>query len=164
MRTALSFSLIFFLVLGACQSRWNPVTWFDRDEEVPQGTTNPLLPEDTQGLFSRNPESSTFTGSPVQTVKSVTVSRVTEGALITVVGVPSVHGVHSVVLAPRNDGKSENGVITLDLLAVHPQGAPWGGTEQAREVTVATVATKQQLEGVRTIRVIAASNARQARR
>ena len=164
MRIVLSLLLISTLALTACQSRWNPVNWFGSDEPAPDGTANPLLPgqEDT-GMFAKRPVA-VYNGIPIQTVKSVTVQKVPEGALITAVGVPYVHGVFAVKLKPRNGGKPENGVLTYDLLGIHPSGAPYGGPERSREVTVGHVVTTQQLKGVHTIRVAGQQNARQARR
>ncbi|MEP2530455.1 hypothetical protein [Shimia sp.] len=163
MRIALSVLLISTLTLSACQSRWNPSTWFDGNNQVPKGDVNPLLPPESQGLFSPGPDP-VYPGTPVLQIQSLKVERVPEGALITAVGLPLTHGVFDIRLRPRNEGKVENGVLTLDLLAIQPPGSPRGGNEQSREVTAGYVATNQDLQGVRTIRVAGAQNAREARR
>ncbi|MGR3711769.1 MAG: hypothetical protein ACU0A6_01430 [Shimia sp.] len=168
MRIALSVLLVSTLTLTACQSRWNPVNWFGNDKEVvlAEGEANPLVPQknnNNNSVFASKPEP-VYAGTIVQQVTSVKVFRVTEGALIEVVGVSAIHGAHTLKLDPQNDGKPVNGVLTYNLLAVHPQGGFTGGPEQSRKVTVAHVLTNAQLDGVRTIRVVAAANARETRR
>ncbi|PSL17289.1 hypothetical protein [Shimia abyssi] len=169
MRIALTALLTATLALSACQSRLNPVNWFGSDEaavrEVAEtGEVNPLIPsEETGGLFAKGP-AAPYGGTPIYNVKSMEVLRVPEGALITATGVATVHGVFDVRLLARNNGRPVSGVLTYDLLGLHPSGAPGGGSEQSREVTAAVVATNQELAGVRTIVVQSATNARQSRR
>ncbi|TCL09538.1 hypothetical protein BXY66_1589 [Shimia isoporae] len=173
MRTALTVLLLSTLTLTACQTRLNPFNWFGSDREVQAvkdaveaGEANPLVPNSSntnKGIFSKKP-APVYAGTLIAQVKSVQVLRVTEGALIEAVGVSNVHGVHSLKLDPQNDGKPVNGVLTYSFLAVHPKGGFTGGPEQSREVTVAHVVTSAQLSGVRTIRVVAAQNARETRR
>lgn len=170
MRTALTVLLLSTLTLTACQSRLNPFNWFGRDREVQTtaapGEVNPLIPNagnERKGIFSKRPEP-VYAGTPLAVVKSVVVHRIPEGAMVEVVGVSNIHGVHTLKLDPQNDGQPVKGVLTYNLLGVHPKGGFTGGTEQSREVTVAHVLTQEQLQGVRTIRVVAAQNARETRR
>ncbi len=173
MRTALTVLLLSTLTLTACQSRLNPFNWFGSDREVQAvkdaveaGEANPLIPnagKERKGLFGKKPEP-VYAGTLLAQVKSVKVHRIPEGAMIEVVGVANLHGVHTLKLDPQNDGQLVKGVLTYNLLAVHPKGGFTGGPEQSREVTVAHVLTPEQLDGVRTIRVVAAQNARETRR
>lgn len=173
MRTALTVLLLSTLTLTACQSRLNPFNWFGTDREVQAvkdavdaGEANPLVPSSStekNGIFSKKPEP-VYAGTLLSVVESVKVYRIPEGAMIEVVGQSNVHGVHSLKLDPQNDGAPVSGVLTYNLLGVHPKGGYTGGPEQSRQVTVAHVLTQQQLEGVRTIRVVAAQNARETRR
>ncbi|WP_299356101.1 hypothetical protein [uncultured Shimia sp.] len=161
----IAFSLaIAAIVLSACSTRLNPRNWFGNSQEVATGSTterNPLIPE--ENALATRPEE-VYPGVPVQKVTELVVERLDDGALIRASGVAYVQGAFSVKLQPLNEGKPENGVLTYELLAVHPSWGTRGGTDQARTVTVAHNLTDQQLEGVRTIKVVAADNARQARR
>lgn len=166
MRVALPLLLISTLALGACQSRWNPVNWFGGSQEVAVSeNANPLIPETQSNntFLGKKPEPE-YSGIPIQMIQSLEVHRVPEGAMIVAIGVSNVHGANAAKLSPRNNGNPEGGVLSYDLLAVQPQGGFTGGSEQSREVSVAHVVTTQQLAGVRTIRVIGVSNAREARR
>ncbi|SFK59986.1 hypothetical protein [Shimia haliotis] len=172
MRTALSVLLLATLTLTACQSRYNPINWFGNDTEVQatseaEGEINPLVPNggntENKGIFSKRPEP-VYAGTILSQVASVKVHRIPEGAMIEVVGVSNIHGVHSLKLDPQNEGEPVNGVLTYNLLGVHPKGGYTGGSQQSREVTVAHVLTTEQLSNVRTIRVVAAQNARETRR
>lgn len=150
--------------LSACNSRYNPVNWFGSSEEVPEGeaaATNPLIPPKS-GFVSR-PED-IYPGIPVARVTELKVERVADGAIIRATGVAHVQGAFGVKLMPQNEGKPVKGVMTYDLMAIHPADAPRGGADQTRQVVVAHALTDQQLAGVRTIRVVGMENARQARR
>ncbi|KPA22449.1 hypothetical protein shim_07310 [Shimia sp. SK013] len=169
MRIALAVLLMSTLTLTACQSRLNPFNWFGNDQEVQvdvdETAVNPLVPNSKGGnsIFGERPEP-VYSGTIVAQVKSVQVHRVPEGAMIEVIGISSIHGAHTVKLDPQNGGLPERGVLTYNLLAIHPQGGYTGGPEQSREISVAHILTPAQLEGVRTIRVVAATNARETRR
>lgn len=150
--------------LSACNSRYNPVNWFGGSQEVPAdgaANTNPLIPQKSD--FSSRPEES-YPGIPVAKITELKVERVADGALIRATGIAHVQGAFGVKLRPKDDGKPVNGVLTYELLAVQPSTGVRGGSEKTREVTVAHALTDQQLAGVRTIRVEAYENARQARR
>lgn len=149
--------------VSACNSRYNPVNWFGGSEEVEvEGqNTNPLIP--AKSGFSSRPEEQ-YPGIPVAKVTELKVERIADGAIIRASGVAYVQGAFAVKLMPQNEGKPVKGVLTYDLMAIHPAGGYGGGAENTRLVTVAHSLTDQQLEGVRTIKVVAIENARQARR
>ena len=148
--------------VSACNSRYNPVNWFGGSEDLPDegSSTNPLIPK--KSGMSRPEES--YPGIPVATISELKVERVANGALIRATGVAYVQGAFSVQLQPQNKGKPVDGVLTFDLMAIHPSNGYAGGPDRTREVIVAHSLTDQQLEGVRTIKVVANNNARQARR
>ncbi|MBO9401559.1 MULTISPECIES: hypothetical protein [unclassified Shimia] len=161
MRTPVLILLTSTLALTACQSRLNPVNWFDgsgKSNQVVEG--NPLIPdaeeEGGRSIFARD-EIVAYVGQPVTQVSNVEVHRVTEGQLVMAVGVSSVHGTHDARLIAR-DGGVEGGVLTLDFLAIPPENPILGGSDLTREITTAVVLTDQQMAGVRTIRVAAANN------
>ncbi|SHK23519.1 hypothetical protein SAMN05444000_12313 [Shimia gijangensis] len=150
--------------VSACNSRYNPVNWFDGSEEVDVeggATANPLIPAKS-GFVSKPDE--VYPGITVAKITELKVERVADGALIRAAGVAYVQGAFSVKLMPQNDGKPVKGVLTYDLMAIHPASGFRGGADNTRLVTVAHSLTDQQLAGVRTIKVVAIENARQARR
>lgn len=152
------------MVLSACNTRLNPRNWFGSSEEVSAeaaATKNPLIPEES--ALSSRPEE-VYPGAPVRTVTELKVERVANGAIIRATGVAYVQGAFNVKLQPLNNGEPVSGVLTYELLAVQPAAGPRGGSDQTRTVTVAHSLTNQQLEGVRTIKVVANENARQSRR
>ncbi|WP_204114611.1 hypothetical protein [Shimia biformata] len=162
-------ALLVVATLGGCgfsQSNWNPFNWFGSSEEVEviDENTNPLVPQKSNtGMFAKKPPPP-YPGVPVGQVKELRIERVKGGALIRVTGVSDYLGSHSVKLQPENDGVPIQGVLTYQLLAINPGTPAGGGSEIAREVTVAHSLTNQQLEGVRTIKVVGARNALQSRR
>lgn len=164
----LTVTLISAVGLTACSSRMNPLNWFGGSREVPLEQTgepsNPLIPNErsSSGIMGENPYD-TYLGTPVLKVQDLKIEHAPGGAIISVVGIASVQQSHTVKLQPRNLGQAVKGVLTYDLLAVQNPRFPVG-TEQTRVLRVAHALTDQQLEGVRTIKVIAKENARQARR
>ncbi len=156
--------LIAVLGLSACSSNWNPVNWFGSSKEVaaePTKEVNPLIPVKNSVLSRPEKE---YSGTPVAKITELKVERVANGALIRAKGVANVQGAFNVRFAPQNDGNPVSGVLTFEMQAIHPRHGPQGGSEKSREVIVAYRMTKQQLQGVRTIKVVASQNARQSRR
>lgn len=162
MRNTVTILLVSTLALSACQSRYNPVNWFGNGEEVienPEGA-NPLIPE--KSAFTR-PED-IYPGVPVAKITELKIERIADGALIRAKGVADRQGVYALKLSPMNNGIPVNGVLTYELLGVHPKYPLGVGSEQSRQVIVAHSLTDQQLAGVRTIKVVAHQNTMQARR
>lgn len=153
--------------VGACSSvsasRYNPLNWFGSSEEVnvSNGEVNALIPAKSKGLFKKTDY--VYPGTPVGQVTDVKIERTVSGAIIRVTGVADVVGAHSVKLQPENGGKPVKGVLTYQLLAIQDSGVG-GGSELSRELIVAHALTTQQLQNVRTIKVVAGRNARQTRR
>lgn len=160
MRTPVLILLSSSLALSACQSRVNPVNWFGNDREDAVVTAgNPLIPDETeegQSFFAQE-QAVEYVGKPISQVTNVQVHQVTEGQLVMAVGVSSVHGTHTARLVPSDAGV-ENGVLTLNFMAIPPAEPIVGGSDLTREITTATVLTDQQMSGVRTIRVAASGN------
>lgn len=147
------------LTLSACQSRWNPANWWDKDVTAEE-SVNPLIPDQTEEgrSFFAAQETVEYRGLPIDKVTTVEVHRVTEGRLIMAVGVSSVHGTSDTRLILPEEGALEGGVLTLNLMGRPPLEPIIGGSNQTREVTTAVVLTEQQMAGVRTIRVKALTN------
>lgn len=160
MRTSVLILLTSTLALSACQSRVNPLNWFGNDRSDAVITeSNPLIPDETEegrSFFAQEQEVA-YVGKPIEQLSSVEVHRVSEGQLVMAVGVSAVHGAHTARLVPR-EGGIENGVLTLDFMAIPPLEPIVGGSDVSREITAAIVLTEQQIAGLRTIRVASTRN------
>lgn len=166
MRIPLSALLISTLVLTGCgSSRLNPMNWFGRAKSAPVATAenpNPLIPQRSGSILRR--EEAPYAGQLMAQVKTLKVERTNGGALIRVSGIAQFQRPYEVRLIPNNNKQPVNGVLTFELKALQPGRRLAQGSEWTRTVTVATVLTDNELEGVRTIRVLAAQNAMTSRR
>lgn len=168
MKPALTVVLIASLSLTACgrvaDSRVNPFNWFGSSEEVEDegGEVNPLIPGEKRSFLLGALE--TYAGTPVSELKTLRIEKVAGGALIRVTGITATQGTFDVRLIPENEEQlPENGVLTYTLLAIQPPGFRIGN-ERSREVSAAVFRTFQELEGVRSIRVISETKTLQSRR
>jgi hypothetical protein len=158
--------------LSACatvrDSNINPFNWFGRDREVqadPRASTNPLIPQDSGGLFRSSNRVEVYAGQPVDAITSVVVERTQGGALVRAQGVSRFINTYDVRLTPVDEnGVSENGVLEYRLESIVPERPIPGGSERQRTIIAARALTDNDLSGVRIIRVIGAENARETRR
>lgn len=153
--------LVSVLVLSGCgNSRLNPFNWFGRStSEAVEQSTNPLIP--TRSGF-RRPEA-TYQGRIVDQITGLVIERAPGGALIRVTGLAATQGSYDVLIEPENEDELPvKGVLTYTLKARLP--ARPQGPATTREIVAAHFLTNQQLEGVRSIRVLGARNARSVRR
>jgi len=153
--------LVSTLVLAGCgNSRLNPFNWFGRSRgEVIVASTNPLIP--TRSGF-RRPKAA-YNGTPVDQITALVIERTPGGAIIRVTGLAATQGSFDVLMEPINeDDVAVDGVLTYTLKARLPRRPQ--GPASTREVVAAHFVTDQQLEGVRTIRVVGARNAHTVRR
>jgi hypothetical protein len=173
MRRSVAALLVISIGLAGCgairDSRVNPFNWFGNDRPAPVQTdeeTNPLIPQERAGLFSRSrAEANVYRGQPVDVVSTVVVERTPGGAVVRATGVSRFQNTYDVQLTPDNeDGEAENGVLTYRLEAIVPENAIVGGPERVRRVIAGLAMTNKQLEGVRTIRVMGATNGRETSR
>lgn len=140
------------------QSPLNPVNWFGRSTEEPATAQQirarqPLLPENRVRVVDARPL--------VQSVAEMEVIRTPSGALVRATGIVPTQGFFNAELV--NAGV-ENGVLTFDFRAEAPAGFEATGSDLSRRISAAEVLAAGELDGVRTIRVRAAANARSARR
>lgn len=152
MRKAVLAGLTAAMVVGGCasvrESRFNPLNWFGRSSEARAVAQ----------------AAATIDGGRVQVaqVTELFVEPTTGGAIIRAKGVPPTQGWYMAELI-REDAANE-GEIVYRFVVKQPQGDPRQGTPFSREITVATFVSSFQLEGVRTITVTGAQNARSTRR
>ncbi|GAA6207539.1 hypothetical protein NBRC116601_08320 [Cognatishimia sp. WU-CL00825] len=165
MRKSLGVLLVSTMILASCGSRFNPVNWFGRAEKVETASVqeiNPLIPRKKDSIFQR--DDAAYAGEIIANVTELKIERASGGAVIRVKGVASTQGAYDVLLKPENErALPVDGVLTFTLLAVQPSGFRQG-PERSRELTVAVFKTDQDLQSVRTIRVLGANGALQVRR
>lgn len=159
----LSTLLISTLLLTGCgQSRLNPLNWFGRDRQVTTdaavGTINPLIPRKSPLARKKQP----YQGQRIAEVTNLAIERVPGGAIIRATGLATTQGSWDVKLEPLNQGVAQDATLSFEFLAL--AGSKAVGTQRTRKLVVATFVTDQDIENVRNIQVVAASNARISRR
>jgi len=168
MRKPIALTLTCALVLSACgwrDSRLNPSNWFGSSEpaevEVAENV-NPLLPQESnaRGIFAKKPPKDASV--LISQISDLRIERTAAGAIIYATAVASRQGAFDVELRPVE--LPEDGVLTYDFRVVYPELQTSTGSEFSRTVHAARTVTHQDLEGIRTVRVNAAQNARESRR
>lgn len=168
MKNTLSVLLISGLVLGGCgsvrSSKLNPFNWFGgaKEERVESDEPiNPLIPE--RKIFDE--KEYVYPGTAIEKITTLRVERTAEGAIVRVAGVATLQGDWDARLIPDlKDETPVKGVLTYHFRTIKSPYLEYKNTEATRVVTAAHVVTDQQLAGVRTIRVIAETNAMSVRR
>lgn len=167
MKTTLTLLVSTSLILSACgwrDSRVNPSNWFGQPEPVAvDESANPLVPKKRNSILSR-PEA-VDTSVLIASVTSLQIDPTPSGAIILAEGVASRQGAYDAELRPVNtELVSEDGVLELEFRVVYPVTNTAVGNNRSREVFEAYSLTRQQLTGVRLVRVRAAQNALESRR
>lgn len=186
MRTALIFLLIGAFTLSACgswrDSRVNPTNWFGNSRSAPSSeaaaaaasaavpneasgtaaSTNPLIPTGRRSIFARPDD---YPGVPISAVTELRIEQTPSGAIIYATGVANRQGAYNAFLRPLTEEEApEDGVLIYAFDVVYPEDPTRVGSERTRTVQVARTLSRQQLEGVRLIRVEGVQNARESRR
>jgi len=170
MQKPLTVLLVASLMLAGCggwrDSRVNPSNWFgkSRSERVePAEETNPLIPRQTRGVFSRpDPVDNT---TPITEVTELRVEQTTTGVIIYAEGLASRQGPYEVELRPVTTPEEEaDGILSLSFRVIYPNRATPVGSEFSRTVRAAYSVNKYEIRGIRTIRVIGQNNQRTTRR
>ncbi len=174
------------------ESRFNPVNWFgsstsssneveavvNADGEVVP--VNPLIGEKRRASqivnvtnrstnaidraqLLRNKEEGPYQGTLVAQVTSLDIQRTTTGGIVSVTGLTTRQGAFDVRLVARNQGVPVDGVLTYELRAVQPIQT-LQGPERTRRIQAAAPLSIQDLEGIRTVQVVARTNTRTSRR
>ena len=165
MRILMTTVLVSALALPGCgsirDSRMNPANWFgkSRVERVSAEPTNPLLPRKSN--FKR-PEAA-YAGTPVHQIIDLKVERTAGGAVVKVTGLSATLGAYDVRLIPVGDDESSN-TLEYTLSAIYSAKSRPNAPATSREIVAAVFVSDEALEGVRTIRVTGATNARSVRR
>jgi len=168
---ALMAFLVTTLALTACSgwrtSRANPSNWFGSSRTMettaPAEDANPLIPQ--RSAISSRPGDA-YIGVLIQEITDLRIERDPSGAIIYAEGIAARQGAYDARLIPENEDLTpdENGVLTYRFEVLYPEHPTSVGSEQMRRIIIATDLSVQALEAVRTIRVEAATNARESRR
>lgn len=150
MRLPLLAALTAVMLLTACgairDSRLNPRNWFGRSQ--PADIVVVEVAPDPRPL--------------VDQVLSMVVEPYPGGAIIRATGLPPTQGYWEAELEPLPI--DENGVLVYEFRVFPPIVDRRSGTQQSREVTVATALSDIKLQGITRIVVQGALNARESRR
>ena len=92
------------------------------------------------------------------------ILRSTGGAIVRAKGLPPRLGYWDAELVPENFERPENGVLTYMFRITEPPYHTLQGRPKQREILVGRFVSDTKLAGVRTIRVVGASNSRSASR
>ncbi|KUP92708.1 hypothetical protein [Tritonibacter horizontis] len=173
MRITLGALLIGTLVLSSCggwrDSRVNPTNWFGNSREaagskVEAPNPNPLIPDtdkDRVNLLGRDDDTVDHS-QPIATIVDIDIQRTPIGAIVTAVGQATRNGAYEAALVASDP--QEPGRLEFTFRVTYPDKATYRGTEATRTIRAAVSLTNQDLAGVRVIRVVGETNARESRR
>ncbi len=171
MQKPLTVLLVSSMLLASCGSwsgsRLNPGNWFgkSRSERVqPVEEVNPLMPKRARrGMFSR-PEKVDMT-VPIAEVTELRVEQTSTGVIIYAEGLATRQGPYEVELRPvTTPEEAADGILSLSFRVVYPERATRVGTAFSRTVHAAHSMSKQEISGIREIRVAGEGNVRSTRR
>ena len=141
------------LALAGCGSgaSLNPFSWFSQEEAVEQ-----LDDVEIARVYDDRPL--------VQSVETVVVERLPGGVIIRATGLPPMQGWFDAQLVREGGAAAGTGVAVYSFRARPPEEPTRVSTQQSRELIAATFLSDIELEGISSVRVLAASNARSVRR
>lgn len=149
------------LTLSGCarlaDSRINPFNWFGNSQDAPvtaSGEIRPLVPQNRRTVTIDN-------RVLVQSVTALTVDRTATGAIVRATGEAPTQGYFNAQLV---NIETSDGVLTLEFRAQAPSDFEAQGSARSRQVIAAYVIDANDLPGIRTVRVQAATNARTSAR
>jgi hypothetical protein len=151
MRGKLILALALAISVAGCgrvaESRFNPINWFG------------------QSRTSETSAAQTQTAVPlVNQIITLRAEKVPGGAIVRATGLPQRQGYFDGQLVAENGGKPVEGVLSYRFTISAPYVQTASGPPRSREVVVGLFVSDQSLEGVRQIRVSAATNALVVRR
>lgn len=158
-----TFVLCFGLTVAGCarlaDSRINPLNWFGRSAPVASATSQTEAP---RPLIPRSRGVQIVDGrSLIHSVTALSIDRTPSGAIIRATGEADSQGQFNAELVLVS---AENGALIYDFRIERPAGYQAQGSSNSRVITAAATLSAAELQGVRSIRVQAANNARSTRR
>ncbi len=173
MQKTLSVLMIAALTLSACNSwrdsRVNPSNWFGSSRpapvETPPDEANALVPQqgDGRGLFARPEEEDRSV--PITKIDELRIDPTPTGAIVYAAGTGQRQGAYNARLVRvDSEDNQKNGVLEFTFRVTYPTYATREGTERSRMVSDAINVSRQDLEGIRLVRVAGQQNALESRR
>ncbi|ATG35399.1 MULTISPECIES: hypothetical protein [Phaeobacter] len=174
MQRSLALLLVGAVALSGCgfrDSRVNPLNWFGGSDEVEVVETsgepvNPLIPVQNRVSVFARPDAVDETVL-VQSVTDMRVERTPTGAIVYATGIAARQGAYGVELRldeADRDARTRDATLDFTFRAIYPDTRTALGSERTRTLRAAVSLSQQQLASVRSIRVVAAQNARESRR
>lgn len=172
MQRSLALLLVGAVALSGCgfrDSRVNPLNWFGGSDEVEVVETsgepvNPLIPVQNRVSVFARPDAVDETVL-VQSVTDMRIERTPTGAIVYATGIAARQGAYGVELRldeADRDARTRDATLDFTFRAIYPDTRTALGSE--RTLRAAVSLSQQQLASVRSIRVVAAQNARESRR
>ncbi len=173
MYKTLSILLVSSLGLTACNSwrdsRANPTNWFGSSTSTPTEVSaddaDALVPKTSngRGLFDRpEPED---TSVPIAVIDELRIDATPFGAIVYASGTAIRQGAYGARLSlVESQENTKNGVMEFSFRVNYPSRSTPQGTERSRMVSDAINVTRQELEGIRVVRVVGQQNALESRR
>lgn len=149
MKSFVAAGLVATLIVAGCGTRLNPMNWFGSSEET--------VAEAPAG-FGEDPR------PLVAQVTELRIERITTGAIVRATGLPPTQGYWDAELVPTNLTTLENGELIYEFRLQEPLDPMISSTARSRDIFVAADLSQHELQGVRRITVIGASNRRSVRR
>ncbi len=162
MRPLLPLALCATVGLSACaaitESRFNPLNWFGRSEQVataiPRDELRPLV---RAGDVSQLVEGRVL----ISQITGLQVDRTPSGAIVTARGLAPTQGYFNAQLVRIG---RDNGTLIFDFRVEAPTGFEPVGSAASRQITSSVALSNGDLAGIRSILVNAQSGARRVSR
>lgn len=161
MRMTLPLLLAATLTVTGCarvsESRLNPLNWFGHSQAAPLNAAAPLRPLTPSGQKTQVVDSR----GAIQSISTLVLERTPDGAIIRATGISSTQGQFNAQLVPVS---TDNGVLTL-IFRIEAVATPQtNSSTYSRQVTAARTILFADLQGIRSILVKSATNARSVSR
>jgi hypothetical protein len=149
-------SVLILALLPGCSgwsdSRVNPSNWFGGGADTP----DTLVPAGATAVEDSRPL--------VAQITALSVEPTPGGIILTATGLPPTQGYsQGALLLDNQDGVPVDGTLTFQFRAAPPIGTAAVGPAASREVIVGVFLSRQNLQGVSTLRVVGAGNERSIR-
>lgn len=132
---------------GFGDSQYNPVNWFDGDEEAEElAYIEPVVTEDPRQL--------------VLEVTSLGFEPTSDGMMVIATGLPATQGFWDAELVPTNNGLPLDGILTYRFVAAPPPDSNLTEDGVTTEINAIKLVLDQNLRGVTHVKVLAETNVR----
>ena len=149
-------SVLLLALLSGCSgwqdSRVNPTNWFGRGASAP----DTLVPTDATTVTDSRPL--------VAQVIALSADSTPGGIILRATGLPATQGYsRGALLLQNTDGAPVDGTLTFEFRAAPPTWQAAVGTPASREIIIGVFLSRQDLQGVTSLRVVGEGNERSIR-